>query len=159
LFLLAAVGLVGCGGSELSPVSGTVLIDGQPFADAAVLFTPEAGDGLAATGETDESGRFVMKTRGTEPGVRPGKYKVIINAVDKNAPRATHPSEAFGKIAENNAGKKVDGNKEYRKIQAEAIKAARKKPHSKYSDPQSTPLTAEVPRDREVKFELTSEGK
>ncbi len=57
--------LLGCGGRDYSlvDVSGTVTMDGNPLADASVIFTP-VGDGVgpASASTTDASGQYVLKT-------------------------------------------------------------------------------------------------
>jgi hypothetical protein len=57
--------------------------------------------------------------------------------------------------------KKVDGKKEYRKIEVEATRANRKIYHPTiYSDPAKTPLEVEVGNDpKEIKLELKSSTK
>lgn len=76
-----AVGLLlaaaGCGGGlELIPVTGTVTLDDQPLADAAVVFTP-VGGGPAASATTDAQGRFQLTTV-DRPGAVPGVHLVTV---------------------------------------------------------------------------------
>ncbi len=51
-------------------------LDGQPVADAAVLFTPVAG-GTPASATTDAQGRFQLATN-NQPGAVPGEHRVTI---------------------------------------------------------------------------------
>jgi len=55
-------GLAGCGssGRETVEVKGTITLDGQPLADAAVMFSGPEG-GSPATGRTDAQGRFTIQ--------------------------------------------------------------------------------------------------
>src|SRR5687768_8931885 len=77
--LVMLVCLAGCGGSsKTSPVSGVVLLDGKPVADATVQFVPQ-NKGRDATGQTDKSGEFAMTTFKPRDGVLPGEYKVVIS--------------------------------------------------------------------------------
>jgi predicted small lipoprotein YifL len=101
LFLLLAMG---CGkkGPKLVPVSGKVLMDGQPLANANVSFQPVAKlpDGTTApdaSATTDAEGRYSLKALegGISPeGAAPGKYTVRITLFDRNA---TYKVEAMVK--------------------------------------------------------------
>lgn len=68
----------GCGPDypETIPVSGTVTLDGQPVAGAAVVFTPE--EGQKATGTTDASGRFELSSFQLGDGAVPGRHRVTV---------------------------------------------------------------------------------
>jgi hypothetical protein len=80
LLALAISLLAGCGpsGPEMAPVTGLIKYNGQPLADAAVVFTPE--DGRPATGITDAEGRFELSTLGDNDGALLGKHSVTITA-------------------------------------------------------------------------------
>jgi hypothetical protein len=89
-----ATGLVaGCGsqppGPELQPVSGQVLLDDAPVADATVLFQPEGPETavLPAQAVTDAAGRFTMTTHvggGTfRPGLPAGTYRVAVTKLER----------------------------------------------------------------------------
>jgi hypothetical protein len=78
------VGLAGCGGSDVDLVraEGTVTLDGQPVADAGVVFTPKKKElCLPAAGTTDASGRFALVTT-NRPGAMLGKYRVVISKTE-----------------------------------------------------------------------------
>jgi len=77
--LLTALALAGCG-SGLVPVEGTVLLDGQPLADAQVLFLPKSG-GRPAAGKTDAQGKFKLMTDRPDDGAQPGEYEVGVLAL------------------------------------------------------------------------------
>ena len=87
LILLGALGCVGKGPEDLSPVipdpktfvpvSGVVTLDGKPLASAVVTFLP-TGRGLPANGETGEDGKYEIKTM-EQPGAPPGEYKVAVS--------------------------------------------------------------------------------
>lgn len=70
--------ILGCGtdGPEIATVEGTVTMDGQPLANASVIFSPENGRPAAA--RTDESGHFELKFSGGREGAIPGKHTVQI---------------------------------------------------------------------------------
>lgn len=79
--LLAVAGLttVGCGGSdapELVPVSGKVLLDGQPAGGALVRFVPETGP--SSGGQTDENGQFTLLGPGNRPGAIATSHTVTV---------------------------------------------------------------------------------
>lgn len=78
------VAVIGCGpkGPVHVPVSGTVTLDGQPIANAAVMFIPESS-GQPAHGLTDAEGRFTLGVQKKGDGALEGKYfvTVILNEV------------------------------------------------------------------------------
>ena len=76
MLILAAsaclIGLAGCGKSnvDLVPVDGTVTLDGQPVADAGVMFVPKKAEhGLPAAGSTDANGHFALSTANRPGGM------------------------------------------------------------------------------------------
>jgi hypothetical protein len=166
---LAAGGLIflaGCGGSNLPSVTGTVTLDGQALDGAVVLFNPDGPGGQVATGVTDSRGNFKMGTIKQGDGVHPGKYKVTITKTAE----AIAPTPYFGDVmAQKFAAKSGDERKAGGKEVNQAVKQmqAEQKASSKqrrptptvYQDPVKTPLTAEVPAQREYKFELKSDAK
>jgi hypothetical protein len=84
--------LAGCGQSETVPVTGTVLLDGQPAANAEVLFAPTKG--RLASGSTDASGRFTLSTSRPNDGAVPGEHKVTV--VEYYPPGKPPPMTATG---------------------------------------------------------------
>jgi hypothetical protein len=75
----------GCGGGApaYAPVSGTVTLDGKPYGEAVVVFLPKAtkdnpNPGRSSAGETDPSGKFVLKTDELKNGAVPGTHVVKI---------------------------------------------------------------------------------
>ncbi len=72
--------LAGCGGGaetpDLGSVSGTILLDGKPLADAAVEFTPVSGRGSVAT--TDASGKYTLRYTTDIDGAVLGPHTVRI---------------------------------------------------------------------------------
>jgi hypothetical protein len=168
--ILAAGGLLflaGCGGSTFPSVTGTVTLDGQPLDGAVVVFSPDggAGGGQVATGVTDSDGSFKMGTLKLGDGVRPGKYHVTITKTAE----PIEPTPYFGDVmAKKFAAKSGDERKDTKEIgkdvkqmQAEQQTATKKRRPTPgvYQDPVKTPLTADVPAQREYKFELKSDAK
>ena len=69
----------GCGhGSGPVPVRGVVKVEGQPVANAAVVFVAQDPGGRDAYGSTDANGVFRLTTTNPDDGALPGKYKVVI---------------------------------------------------------------------------------
>lgn len=84
LFVGLAAGMVlvagGCGRPshlpELGDVSGTVTLDGRPFAKANVAFEP--GQGRPSLGTTDAQGRYTLEFAGGYKGAVLGRHTVRI---------------------------------------------------------------------------------
>ncbi len=75
--------IAGCGGSKVAPVSGTVKVNGQPLANATVVFQPSEGanPGPGSVGKTDANGRYELFGSTTNlPGASVGKHTVSITA-------------------------------------------------------------------------------
>jgi hypothetical protein len=87
LYGALAVGLAGCdmGGPsfKLTPVTGTVKLNGQPLADADVQFiydgTPPQ-EFLGSMGKTDANGKYELTTNKGK-GTIDGKFKVIVSKI------------------------------------------------------------------------------
>jgi hypothetical protein len=79
---LLAVGL-GCGSSKFVPVSGKVMLNGQPLAGASVSFEPLGADDTpsllpGSLVKTNADGTFTLKAVSGEAGAVPGKHRVRI---------------------------------------------------------------------------------
>jgi hypothetical protein len=83
----------GCkGGAKLVPVSGRVMLDGKPLANATISFQPldkpagsTAPDSVATT---DDDGRFSLKSLvglDSYDGAAVGKHRVRISLLDRTA--------------------------------------------------------------------------
>ena len=96
--------LAGCGAAtaapdlNLVPVTGTVMLDGKPLANATVLFNPLQGTkGTGGYGVTDAEGKFSIKHRSEKEGCEAGDYGVTFTKITQpdgsplppNADRAT----------------------------------------------------------------------
>ncbi|MDO5552669.1 MAG: hypothetical protein Q4G68_02795 [Planctomycetia bacterium] len=90
--LLCLVAL-GCSNKfNLQDIVGTVTIDGQPAAEAGVVFVALDPDGRDCGGRTDENGVFTMTSsvgKGGD-GTSPGKYKVYF---EKMVPAKDLPTD------------------------------------------------------------------
>ena len=90
---LLGLGLVGCGhrNPKLTYVEGKVIYKDLPLAGATVSFVRVQGK--IASGVTDSSGHFVLKTAG-QPGAELGKYKVCVSKCSPQSPaRKARPQE------------------------------------------------------------------
>jgi len=85
--------LTGCDGRTVVPVSGRITFDGQPLADAIVLFQPirgTANPGTGSIGRTDADGRFVLRQiQPDRRGALVGWHHVTILAAPKGAASET----------------------------------------------------------------------
>lgn len=101
LFLVAAAGLTaaaGCdSGPKVVPVSGTVLIDGQPLAHGSIQVSVEGH--RAAAGKIGSDGRFTLTTTDDGDGVLVGTHKVIVVGTETLGPGAHkwHAPPAYAK--------------------------------------------------------------
>ena len=82
--------LAGCGGGPKTiPVTGIVLLDGQPVpAGAAVQFIPRDG-GHVADGITDAAGKFTLTTFQANDGALIGLHDVVVVGVRQTGVAAT----------------------------------------------------------------------
>jgi hypothetical protein len=135
--VLLSVGIVasGCGGNaKTSPVTGRVTYKDKPVAKASVSFTPVEGATPAASGVTDEDGRFTLSTFGIDDGALPGNYQVAIIA--RGPDRPPRP----GEMGSGMPGEKMPGEPVI---------------PTKYFAPDSSGLTYEVKRGKnQADFDL-----
>ncbi len=80
---LLVVGVAGCSGEtgvKCYPVSGTVLLNNQPLAEASVVLHPvgEVGETPRPIAETDATGRFVLTTFKAGDGAPAGEYQITV---------------------------------------------------------------------------------
>jgi hypothetical protein len=86
--LVAALVLfaVGCGSGNIAPVSGRIMLDNKPLANATVLFQPLSSEnfpGPSSAGKTNEQGEFTLQLATSNVrGARVGKHKVVITAYE-----------------------------------------------------------------------------
>ena len=109
LLITAFVVVLGSAGCSNEPyrtarVSGLVTLNGQPIANAAVMFQPVAAEGNyspgpGSTGITGPDGRYTLKLVGKEnPGAVVGKHKVRITMYEspsdpgKERPKRADPA-------------------------------------------------------------------
>jgi hypothetical protein len=108
--LLAALLAMGCNdsGLNLTPAEGVVTLDGQPVADAGVMFVPsDPSQGLPAMGVTDAAGAFSLRTV-NDDGAVVGDYRVSISKSEQSL----HPvpgSRALRHIVKRHVPEKYEG--------------------------------------------------
>ncbi|QDU36242.1 hypothetical protein Mal4_05260 [Maioricimonas rarisocia] len=77
---------VGCGGTsdqpELGEVTGVVTLDGEPLADARVVFSPVEG-GQSSEATTDAQGKYALVYRGEQMGAKIGEHKVFVSTFEE----------------------------------------------------------------------------
>jgi hypothetical protein len=114
-----------------------VKLDGQPVANAAVVFVPRTPGGREAYGSTDATGTFRLTTTKPDDGALPGKYKVVIQP----------PAPPGGSTPFDDPGKPPT-----------AVPKAAPGPRIpvKYTVVGQTPLSQDVPPTTEVLFDLRS---
>ena len=73
--------ITGCGasGPEIASVEGKVTMDGQPLANAAVVFVPE--NGRPAGARTNAQGEYELTFTEGRRGAMPGNHKVRITTL------------------------------------------------------------------------------
>jgi hypothetical protein len=132
----AAVVAAGCGGgAKTAPTSGRITYKGKPVAKAHVSFTPVEGDRRAATGLTDDDGRYTLETFAPGDGALVGHYRVSIIA--RGPDRPPRP----GEMGSGMPGEMMPGDPVI---------------PTKYFAPDSSGLTFEVkPGKNQADFELT----
>ena len=144
--LMAVVLFAMTGCENRTQVTGTVLMDGQPVADAAVSFH---GEGPASVGTTDSEGKFVLKFKG-EDLIPPGSYNVSIMKFERDAAAEGKTMEAGAGAA---AGVPLPGF-----LTGGPMKQPKNLLPKKYQDPKSSGLTAEVKRGMDpLEFTLTND--
>ena len=74
--------IAGCGDGRPSrvPVSGSVVIDGQPVTHGSIMFIPAGG--RPAGGSVDTQGHFALTCYEPGDGATPGHHRVKVTAVE-----------------------------------------------------------------------------
>ncbi len=142
--LTSLIGLVGCGDDKgLISVSGVVTLDGVPVHDASVTFAPTEASGTAASGTTDDSGRFSLSSNGTDRGCKPGKYKVTVLTFENKKTHSVGMAESMSEKFKS-GGNVADASKTAKSLQKDINKAGAKKSPlltpAIYADTEKTPV-------------------
>ena len=94
--LVASTGCGPGGNPNVAPVTGTVTLDGQPFADAVVMFNPTGTEGSTSSARTDSS----------------GAYELVYSADQKGAWIGSHSVEKFKAEEETEVSEEGEGEEE-----------------------------------------------
>lgn len=78
LFFLSGCSTPPSDAPALASVSGTVMLDGAPLADAMIIFEPQE-NGAASTGATDAQGHYALIYSASKKGAVPGVHVVRIS--------------------------------------------------------------------------------
>ena len=70
---------------DMIPVEGTITFEGEPLANAEVMF--DSADFPRGFGTTDENGRFKVITRQFGAGLPAGTYRVLVTGSEKTRVR------------------------------------------------------------------------
>jgi len=95
MLLVAAFSVAGCSKGDqpdLGDVQGTVTLDGQPLAQATVVFRP-AGGGRASQGITNEAGKYEIIYIRDIKGAKLGSHKVAITTATETNPEERVPAQ------------------------------------------------------------------
>jgi hypothetical protein len=91
----------GCGSKEgLAPVSGVVLLEGQPLADANIVLHPVKASGAGPfVATTDAAGKFSLgpTTGPAGSGAVPGEYRLTVSTL-KTEPGPPGKDDAIPKV-------------------------------------------------------------
>src|SRR5262249_27117599 len=86
----------GCSPSRGPKVTGTVLLDGTPLADAVVNFYPKSPGGDKNFAVTDTEGHFEVKPDKARRTLSPGSYNVLIRKyAPKDSKRSSPDNREF----------------------------------------------------------------
>ncbi len=156
LVVLAAVSVcIGCGqksGLEGTvPVTGTVTYQSKPVEGASVTLSPQ-GQGRAASGKTDASGRFKLTTLEADDGALPGTYQVAVSKIE-DLDAAAHQMTPEDMVKAISGGKAAPMGPTRPGTKGGGMKNALPE---KYKNAQTSGLTAEVTKGgaNDFKFDL-----
>lgn len=149
MVVLTAMALLGCGKQEGVPlylVTGVVQYRGAPVAGATVVFRPRA-EGVGAAGQTDEQGRFQLRTREPNDGAAAGEYAVVIQKAQVDSEWSKKASEMnFKSTQEYEAWKLAN------RLPQGLVAGAKSLLPTKYADGSTTPLRASVAAEPQNEF-------
>ena len=94
---LCVILLSGCGRGDPSelpvvPVSGVVLVDGEPMENLVITLDPQMKLGRPASAVSGPQGKFTIETPGRGPGAAVGKFRVsVVDLLPPKTAAATPP--------------------------------------------------------------------
>jgi hypothetical protein len=114
-----ALTLTGCGdgGPKIVPVSGVVLLDGQPLTYGHIQVLPAGW--RPASGRLDGSGRFTLTTTDPNDGCAVGTHPVVILAGESLTPETMkwHAPQKYADVATSNLTVTISGPTDDLKIE------------------------------------------
>jgi len=127
------------------PVTGNVIYKGKPLAGAVVSFTP-VSTGRPASAITDASGKYALTTDVSGDGALADTYKVTIAKYDRKLPPEPPEAEKPGELTEESLDITDEYPAGYDEMDAveKAAAVAKNLLPSKFSNPDTSPLTVEV---------------
>jgi hypothetical protein len=149
------VALAGCGGVGVDtvPVGGVVMLDGSPVEGASVTFLSDETSGTrVATGKTDASGKFTLKTivgEQSADGAVQGTHKIMVAKTQSDGDEGVRQAgETDQEMVARMAGVAVNTSE----VKQTYIIA------KKYSMPENSGLTATIgpSGDTNITLEVTS---
>ena len=108
-FLLVIVAGCGDGRPKRVPVSGKVLIDGEPLKFGAVMFVPESG--RPSSGTLDANGQFALTCYSNNDGALIGKHKVQVFGQEtiNNTTARIHAPKKYGDLKNSSLSQEISG--------------------------------------------------
>jgi hypothetical protein len=91
------------------PVSGQVVIDGQPLRSGAVRFFP--AEGRSSTGAINSEGRFSLSTFDSNDGCTLGSHRVAVISIDElnSTTRRWNAPKTYASPDTSNLTQQIDG--------------------------------------------------
>jgi hypothetical protein len=111
LFFAVSLALTGCGDGHPArvPVSGRVLIDGQPLTSGTIRFIPTGH--RASQGTIDSSGHFTLSCYSENDGAVLGKHNIEVGASERVKPTLIrwHAPKKYQDQATSGLSKEITG--------------------------------------------------
>lgn len=108
--LVVLIALVGCDGRPTRvPVSGKVLIDGQPLKFGAVIFVPE--NGRSSSGALDANGHFTLTCFTPNDGALLGKHRIQVLGTQQVSERTArvHAPKKYAAVETSELSEEIKG--------------------------------------------------
>lgn len=116
---VAVLALAGCGdgGPKIVPVSGVVLLDGQPLTYGHIQVMPAGW--RPASGRLDGSGRFTLTTTAPNDGCAVGTHPVVVLAGESLTPETMkwHAPSKYADVSTSNLTVTITGPTDDLKIE------------------------------------------
>ena len=147
LILSAATLCMGCG-NDLVPVTGKLLLNGEPLSGASVTFNKtDSEGGRPASGFTKEDGTFQLTSYSVDDGLVPGEYKITVRKLATSQQLESEPGETVDvqMLAYQASSPASPYNKDVKNVVPDG-----------YGDVKTTPFSCKIPPEGELVFDLDS---